>query len=288
MPNRILKESICTSDNLNELTAEEERFFYRLMVNCDDYGRFDGRPEILRANLFPLKTDRIKLDEIKAWTNALVKHDLIILYENNSRPYIQLVTFNNHNKARAAKSKFPAFDDDSSQIISSENSCEQAQADSSVFVFGNRIRKSESKNTSASERKQKYADFVKMTEDEYQKLVAKFGEAGAKDKIEALNLWKGSKGKQTASDYLTILNWDRRDKKEHPPNDSLEQEAARLWHTEVLSKAGSIKPDWSSAAVLAGVRAAGGGRAIADTRKPEDLKKQFIAGYLDYRRREAG
>lgn len=62
--------------------------------------------------------------------------------------------------------------------------------------------------------KKHYADYVTLTEEEYKKLVAQFGEAGAKDRIESLNLWKGSKGKRTASDYLTILNWARREEKE--------------------------------------------------------------------------
>ena len=43
MPNRILKESIRTSDTIGELSWFEEVLFYRLIVSCDDYGRFDGR-----------------------------------------------------------------------------------------------------------------------------------------------------------------------------------------------------------------------------------------------------
>ena len=50
MPNRIIKESICTSDTIDQLSPEEEIFFYRLIVNCDDYGRMDARPQILRAS----------------------------------------------------------------------------------------------------------------------------------------------------------------------------------------------------------------------------------------------
>ena len=43
MPNRILKESICTNEQIDGLTAFEETVFYRLIVICDDFGRFDGR-----------------------------------------------------------------------------------------------------------------------------------------------------------------------------------------------------------------------------------------------------
>ena len=55
MPNRILKESICTSDQIDALTWFDEVVWYRLIVNCDDYGRMDGRPAVLKSRLFPLK-----------------------------------------------------------------------------------------------------------------------------------------------------------------------------------------------------------------------------------------
>jgi len=68
----------------------------------------------------------------------------------------------------------------------------------------------EGKNDNIKE-KDIYAEFVKMTKDEHDKLVAKFGKEGTADWIERLNLWKGSKGKQTNSDYMTILSWERRE-----------------------------------------------------------------------------
>ena len=52
MPNRILKDSICTSPNIDALSLEAETFFYRLLVQCDDYGRMDARPAILRARCY--------------------------------------------------------------------------------------------------------------------------------------------------------------------------------------------------------------------------------------------
>ena len=55
MPNRILKESVCTSDSIYALTWFEECLFYRLIVNCDDFGRFDGRVAVIKNRLFPLK-----------------------------------------------------------------------------------------------------------------------------------------------------------------------------------------------------------------------------------------
>ena len=55
--------------------------------------------------------------------------------------------------------------------------------------------------------KKKYADFVKMTEAEYEKLVSQYGMEFADACIETLSNYKGAKGKTYKSDYLAILNW---------------------------------------------------------------------------------
>ena len=61
---------------------------------------------------------------------------------------------------------------------------------------------------------------VYLTEEELTKLHKKFGVASTEDRINALSLYKGSKGKKYASDYLTILNWERmRDKEKKGAED---------------------------------------------------------------------
>lgn len=107
MPNRIIKESICTSDNLNNLSLEEEVFFYRLLVHCDDYGLMDARPAILRAKCFPLKVDKIKLSQIEKWLHSLVKNQLIALYEYDGRPYLKMLSWEEHQQLRSRKAKYP-------------------------------------------------------------------------------------------------------------------------------------------------------------------------------------
>ena len=57
------------------------------------------------------------------------------------------------------------------------------------------------------DKKIKYSDFVSMTENEYQKLIKKYGKENTDAFIEKLNAFKGSKGKKYKSDYLAILNW---------------------------------------------------------------------------------
>ena len=61
-----------------------------------------------------------------------------------------------------------------------------------------------------------YAPSVFMTEQEYEKLVDRFGEEGTIDRIERLSLYKNSKGKKYKCDYSTILSWARRDDQKPP------------------------------------------------------------------------
>ena len=109
MPNRILKESICTSESIDSLTAYQEVFFYRLLVNCDDYGRMDGRPRVISSKLFPLCDYNENL--IEQTLSVLADRDFIMLYTVDSRRYIQVKAWDKHQQVRARKSKYPSPND---------------------------------------------------------------------------------------------------------------------------------------------------------------------------------
>lgn len=136
MPNRIIKESIRTSDSINQLKPIEEILFYRLIVSCDDYGRFDGRPAIIKGSCFPLKDITVK-DIEKALFN-LSTVGMIILYEVEGKPYLQLTNWEQHQTIRAKRSKYPEPNESNIKAIDSklqtyENNCMQLQADVPVI-----------------------------------------------------------------------------------------------------------------------------------------------------------
>lgn len=128
MPNRIIKESICTSDNLDTLSWFEEVCFYRLIVNCDDYGRMDARPAILRSRLFPLKN--VTGEQINKALQSLRSAGMIDLYTVDGRSFLQIRTWEQHQTIRAKKSKFPEPEE---CLQTSENNCMQVQADVPVI-----------------------------------------------------------------------------------------------------------------------------------------------------------
>lgn len=135
MPNRIIKESICTSENIDQLTEFQEIFFYRLMVNCDDFGRFDARPKLLSSRLFPLRD--VPTEKVSEALDALRDADLIIVYEVDGHPYLQMKTWDKHQQPRATKSKYPSsaegvlqeHDINCNQLQSNDINCNQEQAD---------------------------------------------------------------------------------------------------------------------------------------------------------------
>jgi hypothetical protein len=134
VPNRILYEKVCVSETLAMLSGDEERFFYRLLVQCDDYGRFDARPLVLRARCFALQLDSVTDADVTAWLAALERVGLVLLYAHEGRPYLEISTWATYQQTRAKRSKYPDPRDDASI-------CKQMQADADI---GARIRYPES------------------------------------------------------------------------------------------------------------------------------------------------
>lgn len=131
MPNRIIKESVCTSETIDRMSWFEECFYTRLWTACDDYGRMDARPAILKSKLFPLK-DRLSLKDVESALHRLADIGCVMLYECDGKPYLYLPAWEVHQIIRAKKSKYPAPDDGACiDTKSSENICKQMKADES-------------------------------------------------------------------------------------------------------------------------------------------------------------
>ena len=121
MPNRFIKESIRGSESIDVLTWFEEVLFYRLIVSCDDFGRFDGRAKMVLHELFPLKDEKsVTEDQVEVALHSLASQDLIRLYVNKGKRYLFIPSWGEHQQTRAIKSKYP--DPEESQLLSDDNS----------------------------------------------------------------------------------------------------------------------------------------------------------------------
>jgi len=132
MPNRIIKESVCSSENIDNLTPQEEVLFYRIMVNCDDYGLMDARIAILKARCFPLRPN-LKAEILEKWLSALVENELLFLYFVDGRRYLKMTAWEKHQQIRAKKSKYPKPDINGNHIISDDINGNQIPAHVTVI-----------------------------------------------------------------------------------------------------------------------------------------------------------
>lgn len=107
---RLLKDSICTSETIDALDWIGEVTFYRLLVNCDDYGVMDARPKILKSRLFPLKEDIIS-DDMIIVLRQLESAGLIRTYKVGGKPFLQVTNWAEHQRVRDSKHKYPTPDD---------------------------------------------------------------------------------------------------------------------------------------------------------------------------------
>lgn len=106
MPNRIIKESICTSDKISSLTDFEFRLWVGLITQADDMGRGDARPAIIKGRVFPLR-DRVTAKDIDAAVHGLAAKGCVSLYTVGGKPYFWFPTWGEHQRIRDCKPKYP-------------------------------------------------------------------------------------------------------------------------------------------------------------------------------------
>lgn len=108
MANRVLRD-FTDSERVDLLSACAERFYTRLMMKADDFGRFFEDSRLLLSNLFPLKigSDRenVSITQIEEWKNECVTAQLLTIYEVNGKKYISINNFG--QRLRRMVSKFP-------------------------------------------------------------------------------------------------------------------------------------------------------------------------------------
>lgn len=113
MPNRIIKESICTSKGLSECSVFAEELYKRLIVYADDYGRFNADTEIMLARLYPRELQYITEDDLIDALIELAGIGKIAFYTAQPRKEVYgcLPKWEEHQRVRNVKAKCPDPDD---------------------------------------------------------------------------------------------------------------------------------------------------------------------------------
>lgn len=112
MPCRYIREDFLTSEHVDQLDVNAERFYFRLFLVVDDFGRFEANERILRSKCYPLK-ENIRTTDIARWLTACEKADLIRLYKRADKVYLSVNRFaQTRANCRSQKSKYPSPDED--------------------------------------------------------------------------------------------------------------------------------------------------------------------------------
>lgn len=106
MPNRIIKESLCSSEKISLLSDFEFRLWVGLITQADDAGRGDARPALIKGHVFPFR-DRITIKDIDAALHGLADKGCVGLYTVDGKPYFYFPSWTKHQRIRDCKPKYP-------------------------------------------------------------------------------------------------------------------------------------------------------------------------------------
>lgn len=209
MPNRIIKETIHDSEDVNKMTDFQFRLWVNLIAYVDDYGRGDARPAIIKGKCFPLR-DRLTNKDIEAALKALAGIGCVGLYEVDGKPYLYFPTWESHQRVRQKVSKYPAppENDNLPQVAAS---CGELRLESNPI-----------QSESESESESKCVKFTPPTLEEVEAYCKERNNSVDPKKFfdyYSVGNWIDSEGKPVRKWKQKIITWEKKDaQKQKKPN----------------------------------------------------------------------
>jgi hypothetical protein len=199
----MISKSISVSEQVNILSDFAALLFTWLIPHTDDYGVIPGSSRKIKALVVPMRKQTP--DQVENALKELQNAGLVWRYIYKDAEYIQFCKFEDHQEGlhKRTNPKNPLYRD--------------AKDDTENFreIPGNsRLKERNLNEINLSEGKGKedkvaYSQHVRMTEEQFDKLVLEHGQAAADWMVNKLNTWKLANGKTKVHgcDYSKILNW---------------------------------------------------------------------------------
>jgi hypothetical protein len=198
-----LTSELCTEilDTLAKLDAIDKELWDNRIIWSDNF--VEGLSEVYSHRANPPTKPTVEM-VLNPWKSLEILGNSLTKDKIGGNPLKSLEILGNPLKPDEINNETPL-----NNSIEEYSRVEESRGNSlkSLEILGNPLK-------SDNNKKKEFSPSVYLTTIEYDKLIERFGEKKTKDKIENLSLYKQSKGKKYASDYATILNWDRRDEKE--------------------------------------------------------------------------
>ena len=91
MSDRMLRMRFLSDERVEKVTWADEAVYIRLLLNVDDYGNVEARPNLLRSRLSPTK--EISIEEIKQSCARLCEAGLLSTYAVDGKDYFHFEGF---------------------------------------------------------------------------------------------------------------------------------------------------------------------------------------------------
>ncbi len=240
---RIIRKDISESRRVAALKTDSARLLYTwLIAHADVNGNFSADPHVVNGRVLTRLSKTA--EEVQDYLDDLESTGLIMRYEADGDMYLHIRKFAEKqpclNPKREAKPRIPLPATDEGETNSrptpdklqtnSRQTPDKLQTNSrptpDQLQTNSRPAQAQIKIKSKSKIKTKdpppytpplhrdkrrHLEHVFLTDDEYDKLCARLGETAARDYIERLNDYIGSRGCRYKSHYHTILTWWRND-----------------------------------------------------------------------------
>lgn len=211
MPNRIIKDSICQSEKIDSISDAAECLYYRLMVQCDDYGTYKADARIIRSSCYPLK-ETMTSAKVEKLLVELIDAGLLMPYESDGKRYLYFLNWTKHQQIKNKRSKYPMPSDEDTERYQSNLErfrSEKVRLSSLNPIQSNPNQSNPNPNTN-SVPVIIYGSLknVKLTSEEHDSLFSEFPDI-ASEAIEYLSLWLSDKGDKSKSrtHNATIRRW---------------------------------------------------------------------------------
>jgi hypothetical protein len=139
---------------------------------------------------------------VRSFLSLLQSESMIVLKTNQKQTSIKIVNYSVYQDCQTKNKPIP----NQKQTNTKPNP--------KVYIYKEGKEDKEYKEEELKEiYKEKYLEFVFLTNEEYEKLIAQYSEPIIKEIIVRLNNYIGSTGTKYKSHYYTLLNWLRKEKK---------------------------------------------------------------------------
>jgi len=214
---RMFGKSVIETDSFLDLPLTTKAIYFLLGMEADDEG-FVSPKRVLR--LYGGSDDDIKV---------LIAKNLVISFESG---VVVITDWNENNYLDKNRIKPTRYEIEKSKLLlTSKRTYELNNGSTYVQPVESRVGENRV-GESRIEKKLLFGELknVKLKEEEYKKLVERFGEGETNEMIFELGTYMASKGKRYNSHYATILNWLKRksdSKKEEPKSSAYQVEDLR-------------------------------------------------------------